>query len=435
MVSDIDKLYYYKKWYEDPASFFVDIYKIPYNVQSAHPYQAKIMNMMKDLTNDRLLILAAGTTGKTITLGALALWHSVVLARHLKRRWDTVIISGSDEQSRGLYEYSKTVLETHPILADEVMGEIRVTKTQFRDRSTIMALPNSVKAIQGKHAPFVIVDEAALAGDFVINDTKRIIGAFEPNRVILSGTPMGFEQGATGEQFIEMYEDKEKYPEWKRISWSAFDCPSISDKMRKEAESLPEREYQVYWLGKPYASTNIMIPRENIRDAMVSKVKYNPYTRVYIGVDWGHAHPTGVVIAQLTKDNVFQILETGFFKGETFEDIHNWIEAKARYYKAYRIYTDGSDVGENQRLMARHLPVFPIQFNKEKGFMQSRLRDLFLNNQIEIPENEQTLIQQLKTYTWNKKINDDLVDALQLCVKEDAKSTAQIYYKITKRRR
>ena len=322
------------------------------------------------------------------------------------------------------------------MLKDEVMGEIRMTHTQFKDRSVIRALPNSLKAIQGKHAPFVIVDEAALAGDFVINDTKRIIGAFDPNRVILSGTPMDNETGATGELFIDMFEDPERYPEWKRITWSAYDCPAISSEMREEAKSLPEREYQIFWLGKPYVSARVLIPRGSLKDAILDyTIGYNSLYNVYCGVDWGHAHPTAVVFVQLTPDNKFEVIETNWFKGEEFDKIHDWIESRARYYKTTKIYTDGSDVGENQRLLARGLPVFPIQFNKEKGFMQSRLRDIFTKGRIKMSDNEQKLIQELRTYTWDKKINDDMVDALQLAVREDYQQPSNLYFKLLKSHR
>jgi hypothetical protein len=40
---------------------------------------------------------------------------------------------------------------------------------------------------------------------------------------------------------------------------------------------------------------------------------------------------------------------------------------------------------------------------------------------------KQDMIQKLKIYTWKKKINDELVDALQLAVREDYKSTANMH--------
>jgi hypothetical protein len=98
-----------------------------------------------------------------------------------------------------------------------------------------MAVPNSLKAIQGKHVDCVIVDEGALAGDFVIQDTFRIVSTSDKDLIILSGTPMVYSS-----TFVEYWEDKERYPEWERMSWTAQDCPSISREKWEEAKKLPE---------------------------------------------------------------------------------------------------------------------------------------------------------------------------------------------------
>jgi hypothetical protein len=423
----LDKLQM-KIWYEDPVEFFKDIFrnriKEPYN------YQKKILREFKKY--NRIMISAASDTGKTLLLACIGLWSASILSVFINKRYDVIIISGSQDQAKYLYEYMREGIIDSNILSKLVEGEPLISLTRFKNRSTIRALSKSYTSIAGKHADMVIIDEAAFSElDFYIRDALRIISPSKYSKIILSSSPHEYES-----LFVKMWLNKEKYPDniWKRYHWEAYECPRTRKKL-KEAESLPEDMYIKYYKGLPFIIEDIMIPLKSIKESLIDGIiPYNEKNPIYIGYDPGYNHPTGIVIVQY-NNGIFEVLETKLFKKEIFEKIHDWIEYKARYYKASKIYVDGQDVGEVQRLRARGLPVFPIAFNKEKGYMQSKLRDLFVKKQIKIPNIYQDLIQQLRTYTWKKKINDDLVDALMLACKEEKYSYKPIYYKIIKSRK
>ena len=171
-------------WYKDPVRFFKDIYKL-----DPFPYQARIL---RDLTNydiKRMHLMGAGGTGKTKLLGAIALYYVPVLA-YFKGKMEVIIISGSEDQAKHLYNYTLEAIEDNPELGDLVDGEPRITLTKFKDRSVIRALARSMKKIQGKHGDLVIVDEAILVGDHFLKDTLRIVNDNEYSRIIFSGTPV-----------------------------------------------------------------------------------------------------------------------------------------------------------------------------------------------------------------------------------------------------
>jgi hypothetical protein len=279
MTDQVLKSIKFTLWYKDPAKFFKDIYGM-----EPYPYQAKVLRYLMDPKKRRIILVAAGGTGKTKLLACIALWLTLVLPKFIGRSYSVIIISGSQDQARYLYEYSKYAVSDNKILSEEVEGEPLMSVTHFKDRSIIMAVPNSLKAIQGKHMDCVIVDEGALAGDFIIQDTLRIVSTSDRDLIILSGTPMVYSS-----TFVEYYDNVDRYPEWERFTWAASDCPEISKEKWEEAKKLPEDMFVVFWEGKPYAKTGTLIPTPEIK--AVSKDQPNvapdPRYEVVAGLDWG----------------------------------------------------------------------------------------------------------------------------------------------------
>jgi len=296
---EADKAFTLLRWYHNPSVFFKEVFNL-----EPYVYQSKILNELRDLSIRRVLIMAAGGTGKTKLLAGLALWSTTALSKYLGKPYEVIIISGSQDQSRYLYEYCKEAIQYNIILSDLVKGEPLMTITRFKDNSIIRALPNSLKAIQGKHAHCVIVDEASIAGDFIIRDTLRIVSAHDPDRIILSGTPIDYYS-----LFVEMWEDDVKYNEWKRFHWDALECP-ITRKHLEEAKKMPIDHFNIFYLGKPYPMTNTLISPNLIKEASrdIQSFTYDSNGQSPIaGIDWGLRHPTVLVIIQ-QKDGIFRVI-------------------------------------------------------------------------------------------------------------------------------
>jgi len=409
-------------WYKDPSRFFKDIYNM-----EPYPYQSKVLNRIREGPH-RMILCAAGGTGKTKLLACIALWLTFVLPKFIRRSYSVIIISGSKDQARYLYEYSKYAIQDNEIIRDEVEGEPLMSLTRFKDGSLILAVPNSLKAIQGKHTDCVIVDEGAIAGDFIIQDTLRIVSTSDRDLIILSGTPMVYSS-----VFVDYWEDTEKYREWERFSWTAKDCPKISVEKWEEAKKLPEDMFSVFWEGKPYAKVGTMISTDLIKQSSKDVPVPSPDHKypVIAGIDWGYRHYTAIVVLQYNKDNnKINILYTDQWRREDFEDMHQKIVQICKEYNVSSVYCDAEDIGENQRLSSKGLNIVPVHFNQNKLQMQSYMKILFHQDKIRIPEKYHELISQLRKYNWNTKENDDLVDALQLALWGTKKESSTFYYEV-----
>jgi len=394
-------------WYHYPDKFFNDVFKV-----NCFPYQSSVLYAVKNGCK-RIIIQSAGGTGKTKLLAGIALYLAIVVSTVEHEPIKVIIISGSKDQARYLYDYCKDVLDGE-YCKDLIKGEPLQSITKFKNGSEIRALPNSLKAIQGKHGDIVLIDEAVLAGDFLIRDALRITAGSKRDIIILSGTPL-----EAASLFCEIYRDVDNYPEWTRFHWSAKECPLISKDRLAEVESLPEDMKSIFWEGQPYyKKLERVVDFDSLKDACkdVPLLQYDATGgNVVMGVDWGWTHYTAIVVLQKVN-GVFRVLYTDQWRREQFESIHDKIVETCKAYNVTKVLADSEDVGENQRLEARGLMVYPCAFQRRKSQMQSFLRMTFFNRKIRIPQQFQELIQQLRTYTWKTKSNDDLVDALMLAL-------------------
>lgn len=435
-LKEVDRALTYKIWYERPDLFFQDIFGLrPY------AYQADFMKIWRNPEDHkRVLIVAAGGTGKTLLLAGVALYYVTVIAQIRKEPKEVIILSGSLLQAKNVYKYIRNAISRNEFL-QELVSEFRQSDTVFKDGSSIKALASSLTAVQGQHADMVIVDEAALVEDFLLDDCYRIIGAHD-GIMIWSGTPTVYES-----KFVRIFEEEESKQKkgeetlWEIWTWSAKDCPRLRSQMEEARNRLPEDMWRIFWEGRPYPLTGTLIPRDAMIEATRGITRFEPREdwKVIIGCDWGWRDPTAIVIVQ-TDGTKYEVLEAHMFKETDFDLILDFIESKAKQYSVHRIFVDAEDKGENLRLRKRGLPVFEVAFNKEKAMLQARLRDLFVKNRVKIPDedldNFQDLIYQLRTYTWTKKSGEDLVDALMLALKEfEPRETTQIYIAKGKKRR
>ena len=407
-------------WERYPHYFFKDIFGM-----EPYPYQKRVLQELADLSIKRVMILAAGGTGKTRLLACLALYLAVPKATSLGRPISVIIISGSADQAKYLYSYCREAISRNNILNSLVKGEPLVSKTEFKNGSVIFAVPNSLTVIQGKHCDVVIIDEAAIAGDFVVRDALRITSTSDIDRIILSGTPMQYDS-----LFVDMWENPTSYPDWdprkntfaRRYHWSARECPKISIERLEEAKRLPPDLYAIFWEGKPYALTNTVVPREDlVRASKNIHTEYDPNIESIAGLDWGFGAAETVLVIVQKRDNIYYVVGVFAWTTDEMENVHDAIQSTCRQYNVRIVYADAAQVGENQRLSSRGVYVKPIHFSKEKSRLQGRMRALFHQGRIRIDEEEIELLRQLRKYTWDTHEDDDRVDALMLAINEEEK--------------
>lgn len=416
--------------WRNPTKFFTDVTGNP-----PFPYQNNVLQYLQDLNNKRLLLCAGGATGKTRLLADIALYSSTILSLViLQEPYGVIIESGSQEQSRILYDYQKTWIENSDILQKLVKGDALKTNTEFKNGSFIKALPASWKSIYGQHCDLLIIDEAVEAGGDLIDDSIRVIGTSKHDRIILSSTPHDYNS-----KFVTMWEDKKKYNNWKRFSWNALECPLYTEEKIEEARKRGDMYFEIFMLGKPYPLKGTMINMEDVKASSrgVDLFSYDPdFGYTVMGIDWGWApDPTAIVIIQ-RNDDIIRVLKYRTKLKEDPEVALDWIETACKDYHVDRIFADSHNKHMNALLGKRALPLFQVAFKGEKGMMQANLSSIFERRKIKIPEQFVTLLWQLKSYTYGTKGSDDLIDAMMLVCKEyKSYSNADLYYKILSPRR
>jgi len=411
------------RW-RDPLIFFKDVTGL-----TPFDYQRKILKVLLDENIDKILISAAGNTGKTLLLAAIGLWSATIYSYLVLRKPYTVIIeSGSMFQSQALYDYLKTWLENNDILMKLVKGDPLKSNTEFSNGSFIKALAASWKAIFGQHSHLLIIDEAVEAGEELIEDSLRVVATSKPNRRILSSTPHLYTS-----KFVEMWEKVDEYSDWVRYSWSALECPGYTKEAIEEAKKKGPMYYEIFYLGKPYPLVGTMIPVDKIKDATrgVQIFSYDEnFGYSVMGIDWGWApDPTAISIIQRNENQVRLLYYTEKLR-EDPEALIDLIETLAKQYHVDRILTDSHNKHMNALVGKRGLPLVQISFKADKSLMQSNLASIFDRGIIKIPEQFVRLIWQIRQYTYTTKDNDDLVDSLMLACKDyRGNVSGDIYFK------
>lgn len=402
------------KWRNKPSTFFSDItgYK-------PSPYQEYFLDeLIANLENSKIIVSSGRGTGKTLTNAIAALWSCIVLPYFLKRPYSVVVLSGSREQSQVLYDYCRQYL-SHPLLESEVKEEPTKSDTYFKSGGYLKRLAHSEKSVRGKHPDLLIIDEAALVSEEVFLSALPMVDSSPNPRIILLSTPR------VGSLFNEIFF---KHKEWGFLRapyWRKMDAHWVSKtelewaKKQMEQGFIPKEVFEMEYLGIPVdvMDKDAVFNRKDVRNCRVKEKFDLESEEVFLGIDFGFNHPTGLVLINRV-DNEYRVVRTWLIKGERFTKIQKFISEIVRDFRVRRILVDASDVGELQRVQENNpdVVVVPVVFRNEKRRMQLNLKKLIETQRLKFFEGEVELIDQLLNYTWEKKKNDDLVDALMLAV-------------------
>lgn len=402
-------------WRLDLPAFFEAITgKTPY------PYQADFLKKMEDLKNGYAIISAGRGTGKTECLAVLALWYVYVLPITTPGvPMKVVVLAGSEKQARICYGYIMSYIAKIPFLQQALATEPTKEEIVFNDGSWIRPLTASEKSVRGPHPDLLVVDEACQADEDLLTAAMPMIGTSAYPRLILSSTPDKFFS-----LFVNIYTKDKDFPQFLRFNWSAEDCPLVSKNFLSNQKNLVDQgNYMIEYQGIPYSFAGKVFPLEQLKECVKYRGLIEGNEPRYGGVDWGHyPAPTVLIIVEreLGKNGElgFRVLHTETYLNQNFEQVLDKIQLVATSYQLSNIYADSNDIGENQRLASRGLPVLPIKFKNEKPAMISNLRALVENERLKIDgEKDYPLVAQMRDYRYDSKKGDDYVDALMLAVK------------------
>jgi len=403
---------------------FLDIYKWRYRPSlfckqvlgfTPSSDQEKFLDDMTDLSIDRALIMSPRGAGMTISVSSLAAWTVSVLADFLGRKMEVCILAGSSEQANEAYKFCKEFFSAHPYLSSKLKDEPTKTITLLRNGGFIQRLTCSSKAIMGKHVDLLVLDEPCDVPNELILEAFPIVETSLYPRIVMCGVPKKYLH-----VFVDIWKNPELW-EFKIYNWSLENCHwrrDIHGVMERAKQTVDEMTYTIHYLGRPFPAIGTVFDQRALADCRVREEYHRQGERpVICGIDWGHRHPTAIVIIQEQEEGIAVLYAREFPQAE-LEKVHREIERLASEYYISIIYADRSWIGENQRLKTNPsfsgIHIREIPFKGRKDIMIGRLRKLIKERQLMIPLSFQRLTEELANYTYETKSGDDLVDALML---------------------
>lgn len=415
-------------------NFFEDI-----TGEKCFPKQALFFSAVEDLENKDHIILCAGRgCGKTWSLAVVALWYAFVISHVENMPIAVAVLAGSKDESMRLFGYLRRILKRHKVIdqyiAENQKGGLRFTRDyiEFKNGSTIEALPCSMTGVCGPRANLLIIDEAGLE-DFkedVKNEAFEIITGQKYGRIIMASTPYYYRS-----PFVATFLSKEG---WRKFHWSQEDCPWISkEEIERKRKEYSEVEFKIRVLGIPTPVEGKMFDQEKLKKCLFdpSEIHYAEYAKRIAGIDPGQTQAdTALVIIEYNNvDKKVRVVNSWTWSNPNYEEIIPSIVQILTSNLVSLVIVD-SNPPNFSAMLKKALRLTPIEL-KTRAFshggrdaMYHNLKRLVERELIEIPHvytgKMNTLVEQMRDMEWEskdpgKKQKTDLVDALALACSEE----------------
>lgn len=424
----------FNKWM-DISEFFEDM-----TGQTVFESQEDFFKAVAEIESFEDIILCCGRgCGKTWSLAIIALWYAFVFSYHQKEPIDVAILAGSKDESKILFKYLRKILKGHDeinqYIAENQRGGMRFTRDyiEFKNGSSIEALPCSLTGVCGPRANLLIIDEAGLR-DFkedVKDEAFEIITGKPWARIIMASTPYDYSS-----PFVQIWTHAEDRG-WRKFHWGQPDCPWINQKkIEKKMKDYSEIQFNIRVLGTPTELEGRMFDPKKLKKVLINPgdIHYADYAAVVAGLDWGqNISKTALVIVQINPvDNKVRIQFYKTWDNPRHDEVIPSILQICENYGVSKILVDSNPPNSCAMLEreAKHsiIAIDKIAFTHGQGdAMYHNLVRLIEKELMEIPHEYtgkmDTLTEQLREMQWIKdpKKRTDLVDALALACSEESR--------------
>jgi hypothetical protein len=356
----------------------------------------------------------------------------------LHKPYRVAIAAGGLAQAKRTYEYVMDFCNRSHILHQWIKGEPLKSEVRFKDNSWIAPLPSSAKQLYNLHAEMFIIDEAAQAGDEVLIHAPRVVGAYDPNRIIISGHFVD-DPACYISSFVDIWTNKEDYPDsvWKRIHYSSLNVPWIKKSEVDMARKIySSDQFKTIWEAELPELTSTLFEVKAIRECRVSDIPmYSGRDPIKMAVDWGFGpSAAAILVGEVIQegddpiDNDYNILYAKEYPQKTGPWMQKEINKVAKRFNVQEIRADSSHSQENFRLKQKGWIVREMVFRAIKSRMQERLRVILERRKVSIWRGFDALLKQLVSYRLDTKKDDHLCDCLQMLTWERSSSFAGDFY-------
>ena len=375
------------------------------------PYQEELLRC----TSKRILVRWPRQSGKTRTLATYALWFSV-----FHPGATTLIVAPSRRQSMILCDLVHSYIDRIPArIRSALLHSRQRTTIRLRNRSRIVALPNSEHLLRGYHASLIIADEAA----FFRNDEAIFDHVLTPmlattdGAMIVSSTPWGRNT---------LYHRYSNDPDWTQlhITWrqprdaGVYKPPFIAQ--IEKARTANPLTYRMEYEAEFTEETDTWLTQDLLASAVDHDLEYTPFTSkasgiFYIGADLGERVDHSAVAALKLERPQLKLVHMHRFPLRTaLATVIGYIKTlRDRWTHTIAIYIDTTKHGDHvvQDLHRARVPeargITFTQNNKQE--MAQILRKHLRSDTLRIPYDRHTL-EELNTprYTLTKTGNIQL---------------------------
>lgn len=265
----------------------------------------------------RILLRWARQSGKTWILAARTVWYSA-----FHRNTLTLIVAPGLRQSMILSDKIHELLAKIPREIRRLFVEQQLrTVIRFRNKSQIVALPNSENLLRGYTAHQIITDESA----FFRNDEEIFLNVLTPmlattdGTLIVSSTPWGkntlfykFNQDPDFEKIVVTWKDALQEGRYK---------PSFVRELEKMRNTQPQRfkmEYEAQFIE----DVDTWLSQDLLAKTCLEDLDYLDFDRhaegeFYLGADFGKHRDFSVVAVVERKDQLLMLRYCHRFPLET----------------------------------------------------------------------------------------------------------------------
>jgi hypothetical protein len=400
------------------------------------PKEKQFFDYVEDIECEDHICLCAGRgCGKTWSLAVVALWYAFVLAHVQNTPMAVAVLAGSKDESQRLFTYMRRILKGHKELdqyiAENLKGGLRFTRDyiEFKDGSTIEALPCSMTGVCGPRANLLIIDEAGLEEfkDDVKNESFEIITGQKHGRIIMASTPYYYKS-----PFVNVYLAKQG---WRKVNWSQEDCPWIKkSEIERKRKDYTEVEFKIRIQGIPSPQEGKMFEPSKLKKVLFdpTEIHYSDYSKIIAGLDWGqNISQTALVIIDINPvDKKVRVVNTWTFSNPDHSELIPTLLQLLTQNQATKLVMDVQPANACAMLKAKiktvNVMVREQAFTHGRGdAMYHNLKRLIEKDLMEIPHvytgQMNTLVEQLREMDWEKDPHKrtDLVDALALACSEE----------------
>ena len=401
--------------------------------------QEDLFQMVEDINNPEHIVLCAGRgCGKTWSLAVIALWYAFVLSHLENRPIAVAVLAGSKDESMRLFNYLRRILKGHKeidqYIAQNQKGGLKFTRDyiEFKNGSSIEALPCSMTGVCGPRANLLIIDEAGLE-DFkedVKNEAFEIITGQKYGRIIMASTPYYYRS-----PFVATFLSKSG---WRKIQWSQEDCPWIKrEEIERKRKEYSEVEFKIRVQGMPTPTEGKMFDQMKLKKVLFdpSEIHYAEYAKRIAGIDPGQSQAsTALVIVEYNEvDKKFRVVHSYSWKEPDYTKIIPSIVQILISNLVSVVVVDSNPPPFTAMLKAAtsnlNIEIKTRTFTHGGGdAMYHNLKRIIEREMIEIPHlytgKMNTLVEQLRDMEWEskdpgRKQQTDLVDALALACSEE----------------